>query len=84
MEIKREVTVNVAGLLVARSAVCGAGFTRALAGPVKVRQVFPSAGRRDISAALPLTQSGGADVWETASYLALWGSGLLGIGLCLI
>ncbi len=83
MEMKREVTVNGAGLLVARSAVCGAGFIGALAGPAEVRQVFPSAGRRNISAAPPLTRPGRADVWETVSYLTLWGCGLLGIGLCL-
>lgn len=84
MEIKREVTVNGAGLLVAQAAVCGAGFTRPLADHVHMLHVFPSVGRRDISAAPALTQPARADVWETASYLALWGCGLLGIGLSLM
>ena len=83
MEIKREVTVNGAGLVVAGGPVCVVGFTTLLADPVKVRHGFPSAGRRDISAALPLMQPSRADVWETASYLALWACGLFGIGLCL-
>lgn len=84
MEIKREVTVNGAGFVVAWSPVCVVGFTTLLADPVKVPLVLPSVRGWDISATPLLTQLDRADLWETASYLALWGSGLVGIGLCLI
>ena len=84
MIMKREVTVDGAGLVLARGAVCGEGFIRPITGPAKVLQVFPSVRRWNIAAVPYLAEPGPADVWETAGYLALWACGLLGIGLCLM
>ena len=84
MELKREVTINGGGVAVARRIVCGGEFTTPLANPVKVLRVGPSARRWPIPAAPTATAPGPTDEWETATYLALWACGLLGIAVCLI
>ena len=82
MKIKREVSLNGAGIIMTSRMVCR--FNQPLAEPVKVLHVLPSGYRWHGFTTRPSTAAGGPDAWETAGFAALWVCGLVSIGLCLI
>ena len=86
MILKREVTVNGVGLGLALSkrVACSERFTNPFAAPVKIQHIRRSAPGCTVTGAPPGRLKTGADFWEAFGYVALWGSGLLGIGLCFL